>query len=185
MEALKIITLCVAAAVVYGILHDQVTARVCVEYFTIGHPPVFSTRSPTLLAIGWGIIATWWVGVMLGVPAALACRIGSWPKFTAGQLVKPLALLLVVMAIGALVAGIAGYNAAQAGKIQLLEPLASRIAPEKHAAFLADLWAHITSYALGFIGGWVIISYVVFARWHGVRAALRERWLEQNRAESQ
>ena len=184
MEALKIFALCVVAAVVYGILHDQVTARVCVEYFTIGHPPVFNTESPTLLAIGWGIIATWWVGVMLGVPTALACRMGSWPKFTAGQLVKPIAILLVVMAIGALVAGIAGYKAAQAGKIQLLEPLASRVAPEKHAAFLADLWAHLASYGVGFVGGWVIISYVVFARWHGVRVALRERWLEQNRAEN-
>ncbi len=165
MESLKIIALCVVAAVVYGILHDQVTARVCVEYFTIGHPPIFKTESPTLLAIGWGVIATWWVGVMLGVPAALACRVGSWPKFTAGQLCRPIAMMLVVMAVGALAAGIAGYYAARAGKIWLTQPLADQIAPEKHAAFLADLWAHITSYGLGFIGGWVIISYVVFARW--------------------
>lgn len=28
MEAAKIVVLCIAAAVVYGILHDQVTARV-------------------------------------------------------------------------------------------------------------------------------------------------------------
>jgi hypothetical protein len=33
--------------VVYGIVHDQVTARVCVEYFTVGHPPVFQTNSDT------------------------------------------------------------------------------------------------------------------------------------------
>ena len=51
MEAVKIGILCIAVAVVYGILHDQVTARVCVEYFTIGHPPMFPTNSPTLL--GW------------------------------------------------------------------------------------------------------------------------------------
>ena len=54
VETVKIVLLCIAAAVVYGILHDQVTARVCVEYFTIGHPPVFNTDSPTLLALGWG-----------------------------------------------------------------------------------------------------------------------------------
>ena len=39
METIKIILMEVAAAIVYGILHDQITARVCVEYFTIGHGP--------------------------------------------------------------------------------------------------------------------------------------------------
>jgi len=71
MEMVKIVLLCIVSAVVYGILHDQVTARACVEYFTIGHPPVFKTDSPTLLALGWGVIATWWVGLLLGIPAAL------------------------------------------------------------------------------------------------------------------
>ena len=65
IETLKIILLCVAAAILYGIIHDQFTARICVEYFTIFHPPVFPTQSPTLLGIGWGIIATWWMGAFL------------------------------------------------------------------------------------------------------------------------
>ena len=88
MEWLKIILLCILAAVVYGILHDQVTARVCVEYFTIGHPPVFYTDDPTLLAFGWGVIATWWTGAdLLAVPAVLVSRLGSWPKFNAADLI--------------------------------------------------------------------------------------------------
>jgi len=33
MEALKIAVICVTAAVLYGIIHDQFTARICVEYF--------------------------------------------------------------------------------------------------------------------------------------------------------
>ena len=41
MEILKIAGLCILSAIFYGVLHDQVTARVCVEYFTIGHPPIF------------------------------------------------------------------------------------------------------------------------------------------------
>jgi len=36
---------CILAAVFYGILHDQITARICVEYFTIGHPIVFGTET--------------------------------------------------------------------------------------------------------------------------------------------
>jgi len=59
VESLKIILLSIAAVILYGIVHDQVTARMCVEYFTIGHPPIFGTDDPTLLGVGWGILATW------------------------------------------------------------------------------------------------------------------------------
>jgi hypothetical protein len=52
VEFLKIVALCIVAAVVYGIVHDQVTARICLEYFTEFHPPVFLTSSPTLLGLG-------------------------------------------------------------------------------------------------------------------------------------
>src|SRR5436853_1440044 len=99
MESLKILLLCILAAITYGILHDQVTARVCVEYFTIGHPPIFHTDSPTLLAIGWGIIATWWVGLMLGIAAALAARTGSWPKLNASAFMRPIGILMAIMGV--------------------------------------------------------------------------------------
>ena len=79
MQVLAIVALCIGAAVVYGIAHDQITARICVEYFTIGHPPVFATDDPTLLGLGWGVIATWWVGLMLGIFLALAARAGRRP----------------------------------------------------------------------------------------------------------
>src|SRR5438552_16041804 len=101
MESLKIILLCILAAVVFGILHDLVTAHVCVEYFTIGHPPVFDTDSPTLLAFGWGVIATWWVGVLLGIPLALAARAGSRPPRSVRSLARPVLILLAVMAAAA------------------------------------------------------------------------------------
>ena len=76
-QSIRIVLMSIAAAIAYGIAHDQVTVRICLEYFTIGHEPVFPTRNPTLLAIGWGIIATWWVGVLLGVPLAIVARAGS------------------------------------------------------------------------------------------------------------
>src|SRR2546428_5874010 len=99
MESLKSILLRILAAVVYGILHDQVTARVCVEYFTIGHAPIFGTDDPTLLGLGWGVLATWWMGLLLGVPLAVAARAGSRPKRSVGSLLRPIAWLLGVMAI--------------------------------------------------------------------------------------
>src|SRR3954463_4822555 len=97
MQVIAIVFLCMAAAVIYGILHDQVTARICVEYFTIGHPPVFGTDDPTLLRLGWGVIATWWVGLILGVLLAVASRAGPWPKRSAAHLLRPLIIMLSVV----------------------------------------------------------------------------------------
>jgi hypothetical protein len=164
MESLKIIVICLLAAVAYGVLHDQVTARVCVEYFTVGHPPVFATRSPTLLALGWGVIATWWVGLLLGILAALAARFGAWPKVRASELARPIAWLCVVMAIGAFAAGILGAQLADWGTIRLPEPLASRIPAARHRLFLADAAAHLASYAVAFFGGLGICGWVVAVR---------------------
>jgi hypothetical protein len=164
MQALAIVVLCVISALIYGIVHDQVTARVCVEYFTIGHPPIFDTTSPTLLGIGWGVVATWWVGLLLGIPLALAARVGNRPKRSARSLVRPIALLLGVMAATALLAGIVGYFLAREGIVVLVEPLASRVPRGQHLAFLADLWAHSMSYLGGFVGGIAVIVRVWRAR---------------------
>ena len=69
-KAVAIVLMCIGSAIIYGVLHDQVTAHVCVEYFTVVHPLVFPTESPVLLGLGWGVIATWWTGLLLGVPLA-------------------------------------------------------------------------------------------------------------------
>lgn len=168
MQFSLIVILGIISAICYGIVHDQITARVCVEYFTIGHPPVFSTESPTLLAFGWGVLATWWVGLIIGIPLAIAARAGNRPKRTAASLVRPIAILLGVMAICALLAGMLGFNLARHGAVFLTEPLASAVPREKHVPFLADLWAHLASYIVGFVGGIVLI--VKTWRSRGVRA---------------
>jgi hypothetical protein len=88
VEFAKIIAFGLFAAIAYGVIHDQVTARVCLEYFTIGHPALIRTSSPTLLALAWGFVATWWVGIPLGVIIAIAARHGGRPKLSAAQ-VRP------------------------------------------------------------------------------------------------
>lgn len=159
VNLLLIVALAVAAAVVYGIVHDQVTARLCVEYFTIGHPPVFDTDSPTLLAFGWGTIATWWVGVILGIPAAMLAQLGRGPRLGPGQLLAPLGWLLATMGSLALTAGVAGWLLAAGGSIGLSGPLADAVPAGKHVAFIAVWFAHTASYAVGFVGG------IVFCLW--------------------
>ena len=50
-QGLAIVGLCIAAAVAYGLVHDQVTVRLSLEYFTVLHPHVVDTDSPTVLAL--------------------------------------------------------------------------------------------------------------------------------------
>ncbi len=155
MEALKIALTCIGAAILYGIVHDQFTARICVEYFTIFHPPIFSTQSPTLLGIGWGIIATWWVGAFFSIPMILAARAGARPVLRASELMRPIGLLLVFMAICAAAFGTLGYLLARQGAINT-DWLSFSNSPTKRARFMADWWAHSASYASAFVGGTIV-----------------------------
>ena len=186
---LKIIVLCMASAILYGICHDQVTARVCVEYFTVGHANIFHTESPTLLAFAFGTTATWWVGLILGILATLASRVGSWPKIDAAPLVRPIACLLVVMAIASLLAGITGYHLAKASSMVLPDSIGSRIPKGHHAHFFADSLAHLAAYGIGLLGGLILCVRLIVLRYRIARATpstnggtaridvLGERWI--------
>jgi len=148
----RIVVLSVASAVGYGVVHDQVTAHLCVEYFTVGHPLLIPTSNPTVLALWWGAAATWWVGLALGIPLAVSAR-GRSPALTASDLARPIMTLLAVAGLAAFLAGSIGYVLASRGVLRLEPWLASRIPPAHHVTFIADWWAHITSYLVAMCGG--------------------------------
>lgn len=162
MQAFAIIAFCVLGAIVYGVIHNQVTARICIEYFTIAHPPIFPTTSATLLAVGWGIVATWWVGLILGIGLAVAARAGSGPTRDWRTLLTPVAILVVPMAGCAAIAGAIGWLTAEAGLIDFSQFF--RIPAERNSAFAAAAFAHNISYASGFVGGLVVVWRVWQAR---------------------
>ncbi len=165
MRAALIVLMCVAAACLYGVLHDQVTARVCVEYFTVGHDPaVFPTDDPTLLGLGWGVLAAWWVGLVLGLALAVAARAGRRPKRSIRSLLRPVLILLAAMVVSATAAGLFGYVAGRSGMIVLQESVTDRLPRTKWAAFQADAFAHSMSYWVGFVGGGILIAIVWVSR---------------------
>jgi hypothetical protein len=171
-EGFRIVLFAILAAVGYGILHDQVTAHLCVEYFTVAHPPVFPTESPFLLALGWGVIATWWVGLALGTGLAATARIGSLPKLGLAELRRPIFLLMLFSAIAALAAGLLGALLFATGIVPLSAEWASVIPPGKHAAFAAAAWAHGASYAAGGLGGLLLMGLAVRRRVRLARCAM-------------
>jgi len=172
MQGIAIVFLCVVMAVIYGIIHDQITARICVEYFTVAHPPIFGTDDPTLLGLGWGVVATWWVGVLLGLPLAAISRLGPWPKRSVQSLIKLLTILMVTSGVVAFIGGTVGGSMARGGSLTLSGWLTDAIPHEKHVAFITDACAHTASYAAGFLGGGIIIVLVGVQRWKAARRLL-------------
>ncbi len=58
-------------ACVLGICIDMVTANVAVAYFLPDHhPKVVESENPWVLALVWGIGASWWFGAIAGVVVA-------------------------------------------------------------------------------------------------------------------
>lgn len=164
MQALAIVALCTLAAIVYGIVHDSITTRICIEYFTIGHPRVVASESPAVLALVWGVLATWWVGTALGCLWALAARAGPRPKFGVRRFVKPLVLLLVFCALAAAFVGILGHELAVNHIVILQGELARTVPEERHVRYITCLWAHGAAYFAGALGGLFVAVWTWRAR---------------------
>ena len=66
-ESLIFILQVVLATCLLGIAIDVVTANVAVEYFTLHHPHVVDSDSPWVMALVWGVGASWWFGLIAAV----------------------------------------------------------------------------------------------------------------------
>jgi hypothetical protein len=161
-EAAAIVAVCVGSAVAYGVLHDLVTAHLSVEYFTVAHP-YLGIDAPILLALVWGVLATWWVGVLLGVPLAFAALLGPRPAVTARALRPALARLLVVMGVAAAATMLLAAIATRDGFV-LPDPLFDRVPRDRHGRLAVAAVGHSVSYFVGFLGGIALIARTWRAR---------------------
>lgn len=64
MQAVRFIASVVVLTCLFGIALDLVTAHVWVEYFTLHHPKVVESESPIVMAVVWGVGASWWFGAI-------------------------------------------------------------------------------------------------------------------------
>jgi hypothetical protein len=157
----KIVLFTVGAAITYGILHDQITARLCIEYFTLAHPPLFPVSSPTLLALCWGVAATLGIGVIFGLLLAKASQSPGLPSMSIASLCGPMLVVLAVTAIAAVVAGCVGFALSQHSVLLLTDLLpdawAEALPRWQQDRFMAVWFAHGASYLFGLAGASVLI----------------------------
>ncbi|MHB1767724.1 MAG: hypothetical protein ACYCUV_07710 [Phycisphaerae bacterium] len=157
-EMFRILGLVVLMAAVYGIIHDQITARIYPAYFNVdhpdlGYPAIFHSSSPTVLAFAWGIVATVPLATVLGSMIAISAQAGSYPRISARQLLKPLLAVFSGMAIMAIAGGLWGYHAWRP---------ASKIFVARRE--MTDFCAHLMSYCGGLLGALALVIWIVIHR---------------------
>jgi len=153
----KIILLSFCAAVGYGVIHDLITTHVCIEYFSVAHPALFHTHSPVLLACGWGVVATFWMGLVFGTLLARASQSKGLPPVPISKLLKSIFALLTVMGLAATLAGFMGFELSRRSLISIPSAWAGLIPRPQTDRFMAVWFAHGASYLLGIAGALFII----------------------------
>lgn len=159
MQFLAIVLLSGLSAISYGILHDGISGRICLEYFTVGQSEDFLPAYPAWFVLSHSIITTSWAGIAFGVALALAARQGSAPKLKAVFFVKPLTGLVFVVAIGAVFGGVVGWVAAIQKWHELTHELELHVPVGKREAYIVVWWANLMSYAGGLVGGGVLVYW--------------------------
>lgn len=185
VESSKIFGLSVVTAVTYGVLNDQVTARLSPEFFSkflLKQRPdswngfllggventLEKTNSPTVVGLIWGVASTWWMGALLSVPLIAATRSGSWPKLGASNLVAPAMVALGGMGVASAVSGLAGYcwaaRSAEAKKRDIYDVSETDVPLEKLDALVAVSHAHTAAYVSGVATGLGLVAYALIKR---------------------
>jgi hypothetical protein len=153
---LKIVLLCTLASVIYGVVHDQVTIRVCPEYFVVAHRPLCTGHSLTVIGLCWGVAGTWWIGAALGIVLARMARPATGAKISTGQLASEIGKLLVIMGLASAFAGAAGWWLGST--LRAPRALSGEIPSPR--AFWAASFAHGASYLAGLLGGGLLIRKI-------------------------
>ena len=150
MQGVAVVLLCILAAATYG----------TISHVALGHLPLLSSEPATLSGIGRGLLASWWVGLLLGVPLALSARAGRRPKRDIRSLVRPIVGVLLATYTFAFFAHTAGFVLGDQAIAYLPDRLASRVPPDRSAFYLADLTGCAVGYLFGFVVGVVLIVRV-------------------------
>lgn len=156
------IFIAILVAGVYGILHDQITYSISPEYFTkfkyrqFGFEPEwFGGHRATVAAIGF--LATWWMGLFIGIPLGLLSFIFPDHKIIESVLKRSLLLVLFIAAI----AGIIGFLY---GNFFLVKDSVSWWLPDNlidKSSFIVVGSIHNSSYLGGIIGLLSAFIYII------------------------
>ncbi len=144
----------------YGMLMDQVSVRLCPEYFTVLHNPIPGLTDPTLLGMAWGFLGAAGGGVAMGYAAGLTATVGRKPPLATRELIRPMLLLVAGTAtMTALTGAIVAIHAATF-EIHLDPLFQKRIPVERHRALFTVACYHAAAYASAILGSVVLLVWI-------------------------
>lgn len=161
---LRIIACCVVAMSAYGMAQDQISVRLCREYFTVGHPPIEGLHDPTLLGIAWGFLGGWWGGMLMGMSLGLTATLGKAPQLSVREVLPGVGWLLLAVAGGTLLAGGSAWYNAGVTDLRLGGGFARAVPEGGHRAFLAVACAHLGTYVTAAVGSAVLCLHAARLR---------------------
>ena len=153
----RIVLMGLAAMVGYAMLQDQISARLCPEYFTVLHPPIPNLTDPTLLGISWGFLGAWWGGILLGFVLGLVATVGRRPPLAPRELVRPMLVLVGVLAGVTALTGFTVWHHAGLLGVSLDSGMTQMVPPERHRGLLTVACYHLTAYVTAAVGGVVVV----------------------------
>lgn len=174
----RITLLGVLAAVVYAVVQDQVSARLCPEYFTVFHPPIPGLTDPTLLGLTWGFLGAWWPGLLLGYAAGLAATVGRRPPLALRDLMRPVLLLVAIIGAVVAVTGLSVWRHVELLGLRL-DPLFVNLLPsERHRALFVVACYHFVAYVTALLGGVALCVWIWMERGRRTRHGAASEKLE-------
>lgn len=159
-ELSRFVGFCVCASVAYGWAHDLVTAHVAPLYFTEYHPKLVESQSPLVMALIWGVLATFWVGAIGGVGIGLANIAGRWPPLEWARLRRAVVKLLVACWLLSMAALAGVYS--MSGRIPLNE---RRATYERDRRLVAVAVAHGVGYTVSAGGALALAAWTLGKRY--------------------
>lgn len=145
-----------------GIAVDLVTAHVAVEYFTVHHPKVVESQEPLVMALVWGVGASWWFG--LGAGLVLAWVHHRLPRpMPPSDVLRTVARACAAIWVAMMVVLVATYL------LTLLVPIDQRRESfESDRRIMSVAIAHMTEYVFGAVG---VLAVAVRMRRKGARVS--------------
>jgi hypothetical protein len=144
----------------YGMLMDQVSVRLCPEYFTVLHNPIPGLTDPTLLGLAWGFLGAAGGGVAMGYLAGLTATIGRKPPLTTRELIIPMLLLVGGVTMATAVTGAIVAIHAATFEIHLDPLFQKRIPVERHHSLFTVACYHAAAYASAILGSIVLFDWI-------------------------
>jgi hypothetical protein len=167
VESRRIILTSILAAIVFGTAHDLATAHYSPAYFLPPHHiQIVDTQSPILLALIWGVLATFWVGAGLGALLAVTGRWGKWPKLTWDDMRRRITFGVTLLWALAMLAGVGLY---------FISEIAMRENPklsESDRRLVIVASVHVFSYSAATVLGLILAILNVRERWKRSQASL-------------